>query len=83
MSALGALKVGDLAMPEKKPVEPFKVGDLVKIRYSGFKRARIIEERGPIGPGGQLAFRVRVRRKPRPKDIDVLEEQLVHLPQQG
>ena len=32
-------------MAGKKASEPLKVGDLVKIRNSGFKRARIVELR--------------------------------------
>jgi hypothetical protein len=43
----------DIAMPEKEAAEPFKVGDWVKIRHSGFPRARIVELRGPLGPAGR------------------------------
>ena len=64
-------------MAGKKASEPLKVGDLVKIRNSGFKRARIVELRGALGPGGKLVYRVRVRRKPTPAYIEVLEDQLV------
>src|SRR5262245_26956979 len=66
----------------EKEAAPLKVGDLVKIRHSGFKRARIIEERGALGPGGALIYRVRVRGKPRPLDFEVREDQLVRLPPQ-
>jgi len=47
------------AMAAKKSVPMFQVGDRVKIRYSDW-RARIIEFRGPLGPGGALVYRVRM-----------------------
>jgi len=58
----------------------FKLGDRVRIRYSGFKSGRIVELRGALGPGGAHIYRVRVRRKPTPMDIEVLEDQLILLP---
>ena len=58
----------------------FKVGDMVTILHSGFKRAKIVELRGPLGPGGKQVYRVIVRRKPSPMYIELLEEQLVLLP---
>jgi hypothetical protein len=64
----------------KKARRPFKVGDWVKIRYSGVPRGRIVEERGAIGAGGALLFRVQLRRKPSPVFTEVREEQLIHLP---
>jgi hypothetical protein len=66
-------------MEKATPAEPrvFQVGDLVEIRYSGYKRARIVELRGPLGPGGAQVYRVRVRQKPRPAYIEVLADQLV------
>ena len=66
---------------EDKEVAPlFKLGDMVKIRYSGFKKAKIVEWYGPLGPGGMQAYRVIVRRKPSPKYIIVTEDQLTPLP---
>lgn len=56
--------------------EPFKIGDLVKIRNSGYKLSRIVELRGALGPKGARVYRVRVRKKPRPAYIEVLEDQL-------
>ena len=56
--------------------EPLKVGTLVKIRNSGYHRARIAEDRGLLGPNGARVYRVLVQRKPRPVYIEVLEEQL-------
>jgi hypothetical protein len=67
-------------MAEKSAPPAFKVGDMVKIRYSGVERAKIVEWRGPLGPGGAQVYRLLVRRKPKPVYIEVLEEQLVPLP---
>jgi hypothetical protein len=67
-------------MATKKPRPPLKVGDMVKIRHSGFARARIVEDRGNLGPNGAQVFRVIVRRKPTPMYIDLLEEQLTLIP---
>jgi hypothetical protein len=44
----------------KKVLETFKLGDLVKLRYSHNLRGRIVELRGPIGAGGRELYRVRV-----------------------
>jgi hypothetical protein len=71
------------AMSENTNGASLKLGDLVKIRGSGFKRARIVELRGGLGPGGQQVYRVRVRSKPTPMDVEVLEEQLVSLTEQA
>ena len=57
----------------------FKLGDRVKIRLSQL-RGRIVELRGPFGPGGANLYRVRFRRKPTPAYIDVREDQLILLP---
>jgi hypothetical protein len=67
-------------MAGKKATEPFKVGDLVKIRHYGGQRARIVELWGPLGPGGVQVYRVRVLGKPKPVYIDLCEDQLVLLP---
>jgi hypothetical protein len=58
-------------------LQVLKVGDLVKIRNSGFPQARIVELRGPLGPGGAEVYRVCVRRKPKPMYVEVLGDQLV------
>jgi hypothetical protein len=56
--------------------EPLKVGTLVKIRDSGYPRARIAENLGPLGPKGARIYRVLVQRKPRRVYIEVREDQL-------
>ena len=57
--------------------EPFKVGALVKIRNSGYGRARIVELRGPLGPKGAKVYRVHsCGGSLAPAYIEVLENQL-------
>jgi hypothetical protein len=67
-------------MAEKQSAEPLKVGDWVKIRHSGFERARIVELRGPLGPGGAEVYRVRVWGTRKPVYIELLADQLVRIP---
>jgi hypothetical protein len=57
-------------------VEPLKVGTVVKIRNSGYPRAKIAEVRGPLGPRGARVYRVLVQKKPRRVYIEVREDQL-------
>ena len=63
-------------MTTQNPTEPLKAGTVVKIRNSGYHRAKIAEFRGPLGPKGARVYRVLVQRKPRRVYIEVLEEQL-------
>lgn len=63
-------------MTMEYPTEPLKIGTLVKIRHSGYDPGRIVEFRGALGPNGARVYRVRVRKKPRPAYIEVLEKQL-------
>ena len=63
-----------------KAAPRFKLGDRVKIRLSGGMRGKIVELRGPLGPGGCQIYRVLVRRKPEPKYIELREDQLVLAP---
>jgi hypothetical protein len=67
-------------MDRKTTVPQFKAGEIVRIRYSGVKRAKIVELRGPLGPGGTQVYRVIVRRKPKPIYVEVTEDQMVRLP---
>ena len=43
-------------------------------------RGRIVEWRGPLGPGGAQVYRVLVRRKPSKVYIEVREDQIELLP---
>ena len=56
--------------------EPLKIGTLVRVLNSGYGRARIVELRGALGPNGARVYRVRVRKRPKPAYIEVLESQL-------
>ena len=64
-------------------IPTLKLGDLVKIRHSGWRRGRIIELRGPLGPNGSHIYRVIVRRKPKPVYIELREDQLEPIPTEG
>jgi hypothetical protein len=63
-------------MTTQNLTEPIKIGTIVRIRNSGYKRARIVEFRGPLGPKGARVYRVQVRKKPRPAYIEVVEDQI-------
>lgn len=56
--------------------EPLQVGTIVKILDSGYRRARIAEYRGPLGPKGARIYRVLVQKKPRHVYIEVREDQI-------
>jgi len=56
--------------------DPLQIGTTVKIRNSGYGPARIVEYRGAIGPQGAKVYRLRVRKKPKPAYIEVLEDQI-------
>jgi hypothetical protein len=63
-------------MTTQNLAEPLKVGTVVKIRNSGYPRAKIAEVRGPLGPKGARVYRVLVQKKPRRVYIEVREDQL-------
>jgi len=65
---------------QEKPAVLFNLGDRVKIRLSGGMRGRVVELRGPLGPGGVQIYRVLVRRKPKPTYIELREDQLALAP---
>src|SRR5262249_847453 len=82
-------KEGPAMAPKKTPVPPkiagllpkeegplFKLGDLVQIRYGPEMPGRIVELRGALGPNGAQIYRIRFRRKPKPFDIEVREDQI-------
>jgi hypothetical protein len=71
-------------MAKKKVDEPLlKLGDRVKVRYSSFGPARVVELRGPLGPGGKQVYRVRVPWKPKPVFIELTADLLELLPSDG
>jgi hypothetical protein len=72
-------------MAKKKNASPpaFKLGDYVKIRHTSFPRARIVELRGPLGPGGVEIYPVRVGPKRDRTYIELRGDQLEPLPSGG
>ena len=68
---------------KEKPVALLKLGDRVKIRLSGGLSGKVVELRGPLGPGGAQIYRVQVRSKPEPKYIELREDQLDLVPAKG
>ena len=63
-------------MTTENLIEPLRVGTVVKILNSGYRRARIAEYRGPLGPKGARVYRVLIQKKPRCVYIEVREDQL-------
>jgi hypothetical protein len=61
-------------------LNPIKLGDGVKIRNAPGMSGRVVEMRGPLGPKGVQVYRIRLRRKPKPAYVEVLEEQLEVVP---
>ncbi len=52
---------------ESQPLVTF--GDLVKILHISDLHGRVVEFRGPLGPGGTPVYRVEVRKKPKPSYV--------------
>lgn len=70
-------------MPKQKLAEvaiSHKIGDRVKIKNYAGKIGRIVEERGPLGPGGAPIFRVLVQVKPTAAYIELRGDQLLAAP---
>jgi hypothetical protein len=70
-------------MTTQNQAEPLKDGTVIKILNSGYHRARIAEYRGPLGPKGARVYRVLVQKKPRRVYIEVLEDQIEVLDDEG
>jgi hypothetical protein len=69
----------------EKPAPRFHVGDRVKIHFLQATRARIVELRGPLGPGGVQVYGIAVVRKvagtkPIRTYIEVMEDQIELIP---
>jgi hypothetical protein len=72
-----------LAVAKKKTVPALKLGDYVQILHTAYPRGRIVELRGPLGPGGVQIYRIRIGRKPKPTYIELREDQLEPVPAEG
>ncbi len=65
---------------KKEASEPLKLGDYVKIKYFPKLQARIVELRGPLGPGGAQVYGIRIRNSTKPYYSEVLADQLEVVP---
>ena len=61
---------------------PFQVGDWVSIKNSTFKRVRIAEYVGALGPKGARVYKIRLKKKPLDY-VEVMEEQLEHVAEES
>ena len=52
------------------------IGDFVKILHISDLHGRVVEVRGPLGPGGAPVYHVEVRTKPKPSYVEVRADQL-------
>jgi len=59
--------------------QSWNLGDRVRLRYSNWV-GRIVEFRGPLGPGGAQIYRIEVESDPEPIYTEVREDQLIRLP---
>ena len=57
-----------------------KLGDRVRVLHFPNWRGRIVELRGPLGPGGTQIYRVRFPRKPKSMYVELREDQLIPIP---
>jgi hypothetical protein len=69
-----------MATQKTKGTHDWSLGDRVRIRYSKDMIGKIIEFRGPLGPGGVQIYRVELNPEPDPTYIEVREDQLILLP---
>ena len=63
-------------MSNKKSSAVLRVGDYVSIPRTTYPPGRIVESRGPLGPGGAQIYRVRIPERPKPIYIELREDQL-------
>jgi hypothetical protein len=68
---------------KKKPSQPLKLGDRVQVLSYPALRGRIVELRGPLGPGGAQVYSVRIERKPKPSYIELTADLLEVIPAEG
>lgn len=62
--------------PPMAPPNLLRVGDLVRFRSQPTVRGRVVELRGPLGPGGAQVYRLLLRRKPVRAFVEAWEDQL-------
>lgn len=59
------------------------LGSRVRIRHTNGLKGKVVELRGPLGPGGSQIFRIQIRTTPEPGFIEVREDQLEILKSPG
>jgi hypothetical protein len=67
-------------MAKRKAGLLLKLGDRVRVLHHPGLCGRIVELRGPLGPGGAQIYRVRFPRKPKSMYIELREDQLIPIP---
>ena len=70
-------------MPGQKksiPIAALKLGDRVKLKGREGLVGRIIEFRGPLGPGGTAVYGIEMQNKPVVSYIELREDQIEHAP---
>lgn len=65
---------------DPKAPDILPTGTRVKIRHFFGHKGRVVEWRGPLGPGGKQVYRIRYGPKGRRQYIEVMRDQLVVLP---
>lgn len=53
-----------------------RLGSRVRILHTNGLKGKVVELRGPLGPGGSQIFRIQIRTTPEPGFIEVREDQL-------
>jgi hypothetical protein len=71
------VEIHTMAIKKSSPI--FQLADRVKIRHWDWQ-VRIVELRGPLGPGGSFVYRVRVPHKPKATYIELREDQWLLIP---
>ncbi len=66
-----------------EPQPLLKIGDRVRIRHASGLSGRVVELRGPLGPGGAQIYRIMVRRRPTPSYVEVRADQLEFISSKG
>lgn len=67
----------------KQAVVCFPVGTRVVIKYLGGIVGKVVEIRGPLGPGGAMVYRVRSGRRPHRSEVELMEHQFEAIPAAG
>jgi hypothetical protein len=64
-------------MAKQKTTPLLNLGDRVRVLHYPKLHGRIVELRGPLGPGGAKIYRVLFPRKPKSMYIELREDQMI------